>query len=152
MDTKDEPEEETKMEAEAEIKVFLEKMFEVYEIKDLDKVMDMYTPDPDLIVYGTGKDEKCIGLDEIKDQLKRDFAQSESLRFSSKWVKVSSEGNIAWFASDVMIKAKVGGQKFTLPARITGVLKKHKGNWRIVQEHYSLPAAGQTEGNSFPEG
>jgi hypothetical protein len=38
----------------------------------------------------------------------------------------------------------------TLPARITFVLEKRGEEWLIVQAHFSFPAAGQAEGESFP--
>jgi len=75
---------------EAEIKAILEKSFESYAKKDLDGAMQVYAPDADLTVIDSGKDDKCVGLEQLRKRFKRDFAHFESLLPKFKYVSVSS--------------------------------------------------------------
>ena len=52
---------------------------EAYAKRDLDALLSLFAPDPDVVFIGTGGDEKRIGLAEIKAQFERDFAQSETV-------------------------------------------------------------------------
>ncbi|MBN1762244.1 MAG: nuclear transport factor 2 family protein [Methanomicrobia archaeon] len=138
---------------EAEIRAVLERMAEAYENKDVDAVMSCYAPDPDVVSIGTGKDEKYIGPEQLRRAYERDFTQSESVAMTFDWLSVSTAaaGNVAWLASDITIHVQVSGKHLTLSGRLTGVVENRGGNWLLVQGHFSLPAAEQPEGQSFPE-
>lgn len=140
-------------EIEAAVRAVLEKMAEAYRKKDVDGLMSLYVSDPDVVSIGTGKDEKYIGLAQLRKAYERDFAQSQSVAITFDWLSVSADatGDIAWFASDITVRAKVSGKEVTFPGRLTGVMENRAGNWLIVLGHFSLPAAGQQEGHSFPE-
>lgn len=125
-------------------------MVEGYAKRDWNILESLFASDPDIVMYGTGKDEKRIGTSEIKVQVERDWAQSESTALSFEWTSVSAAGNVAWVATDATFRIKEGGQEIVLPARMTAVFEKRDGKWLIVQSHFSLPATEQTEGESFP--
>lgn len=125
-------------------------MVEGYAKRDWNILESLFASDPDIVMYGTGKDEKRIGTTEIKAQAERDWAQSESTALSFEWTSVSAAGNVAWVATDATFRIKAGGQEIVLPARMTAVLEKRDGKWLIVQSHFSLPATEQAEGESFP--
>jgi hypothetical protein len=57
---------------------------------------------------------------------------------------------IHWITS-VAFNAMVGGQQLTFPGRLTAVLEKRGDRYLIVQSHFSFPAAGQEEGEAFPD-
>ena len=135
---------------EAAVKAVLDKVAEGYTQRDLDLVLSAFAPDPDVVMYGTGADEKRIGLSEIQAQAERDWSQTESAAITYGWTSVSAVGSIAWVASNGTFQLKADGQEMTLPVRITCVLEKRGEQWLIVQAHFSLPAAGQSEGESFP--
>lgn len=137
---------------EVEIRNLLEKMAEAYRKKDIGSVMSCYAIGSDVVSYGTGKDEKYIGQEQMRKAYERDFAQSESVALAFDWLAISTNRtrNVAWFASDITVRAKVSGKEVTLPCRLTGVMEKRSGSWLIVQGHFSLPAAEQPEGQSFP--
>ena len=56
----------------------LNKLNEACAKRDMDGVLECYAPDTDLVVLGTGADEKNIGIDQLKAQAKRDYLQSEA--------------------------------------------------------------------------
>jgi len=63
---------------------------EAYAKRDLDALLSLFAPDPDVVFIGTGGDEKRIGLAEIKAQFERDFAQSETVSVELGWISVSA--------------------------------------------------------------
>ena len=121
-----------------------------WESRDTDTILAHFAPSATLCLYGTGADEKRVGLDEIQVQLERDFAQSESLRCVLDWNLVGISGPVAWVASDVMIHFKIAGQdEMSFPARLSTVLQDYGGRWLFEHFHLSVAAANQEEGQSF---
>jgi ketosteroid isomerase-like protein len=135
---------------EAAVKAVLDKVAEGYAKRDMALLRAVLSPDPDLVMYGTGTDEKRIGLAEIQVQVERDWSQADATEVKYGWTSISAAGPVAWVASDAAFMLKAGGQKMNLPVRITFVLEKRGEKWLIVQAHFSFPAAGQGEGESFP--
>ncbi len=135
---------------EAEVRAVLSRVTESYKKQDLKGLLANFAPDSDVVMYGTGADEKRIGLAEIQVQAERDWDQAEAIAMVFDWVSVSAAGSVAWAACDGAFQIRAGGQEFRLPARLTVVLEKRDGRWLIVQGHFSTPAAGQAEGESFP--
>ena len=130
----------------------MNQLIEAFTKRDLDGALALFAPDPDVVFIGSGADERCIGLDEVKAEFERAFAQSEEASIQLGWYSVSAAGSVAWVASDAVIQAKVSGQEISFPVRITTVLEQRGGRWLVVQSHDSLPAAEQKEGESWPTG
>ena len=135
---------------EAEVKAVLTRLTDSYERKDLEGLRACVAADPDLVLYGTGADEKRIGPAEFLKQAERDWSQTESIAMEFGWMSISAAGPVAWVAADGAFKIRAGGQAFAMPARATFVLEKRDGQWLVVQGHFSAPAAGQEAGSSIP--
>ncbi|MFN2186735.1 MAG: nuclear transport factor 2 family protein [Anaerolineae bacterium] len=135
---------------EAEVKAVLTKMADSYKDKDMEALISCFVPDPDIVFYGTGVDEKRIGLEGVRMQAQRDWDQTESISMVFDDVSISAAGPVSWAAIDGAFKIGAGGQEFAMPARVTMVLEKRNGRWLIAQGHFSAPAAGQAEGESIP--
>ena len=58
--------------------------------------MECLAPDADVVLYGTGADEKRIGPEQIQSQDERDWAQTESIAMSFPWSSISGAGTVAW--------------------------------------------------------
>ena len=136
---------------ESAVKAVLEKMSRAYAARDMESLLATISPDPDVIMYGTGADEKRLGREGVKAQAERDWSQTDAATLSDRGIAVSAAGPVAWAAMDASFEMKAGGQEMTLPARVTFVLEQRGGQWLIVHAHFSLPAADQAEGESFPE-
>ena len=134
----------------AAVKVVLNKLAEAYAKRDPAQLRAGFASDPDVVMYGTGADEKRVGLAEVQAQAERDWSQSEAAALKYTWTSVSAAGSVAWAAADVTFTFKAGGQEMSLPARTTFVLEKRGETWLIVQAHFSFPAAGQGQGEAFP--
>lgn len=134
---------------EEEVKTILHSFTDAYRNRDLKAFLECFAPDADVVLYGTGTDEKRIGLEQIRTQVEHDWAQSESAAMLFNWSSVSATGPVAWVAVDGTFKFRACGQDGTSPARASFVLEKREGRWRIVHAHFSTPAATQKEGQSF---
>ena len=115
----------------------------------MDAVLAFFAPDPDVIVIGTGGDEKGVGLVEIRNILGRAFTQFEEASFGFGWHSVSATDSVAMLAADVTLYVKTGDRQITEQIRLTVVLEQRGDRWLIMQWHDSLPAAGQKEGQAF---
>ena len=128
----------------------LSQFAEAYASRDLAKIRSLFVQDSDLVLYGSGADEKRLGVAEVEVQAKRDWAQTEAAKISYEWTSVSSAGSVAWVATDATFRLKAGGQDLTFPVRGTMVLEKRADKWLIAQAHFSFPAPDQSQGESFP--
>jgi ketosteroid isomerase-like protein len=102
-------------------------------------------------MFGTGIDERRVGLDQIRAQAERDWSQSDSAAFLWSWQSVSTFGSVACVAAEGSVRAQAGGQELSIPVRLTATLEPREGRWRIVQAHFSAPLTGEAAGESFPE-
>jgi uncharacterized protein (TIGR02246 family) len=125
------------------VKAVLDKFAESYARRDLKSAMSLIAPDDDVVIYGTGADEKRVGQEAIKTQFERDWAQIEDPGLEYNWISISTAGNVAWVAIDAVLKAKVDGQNLKFQSRITMVLEKRGDRWLIVQGHFSFPDQSQ---------
>jgi len=136
---------------EAAVKAVLDKLAKGYSRRDPAVVRAVFAPDSDVVMYGTGADEKRVGPAEVLAQAERDWSQSEAAAVTYGWSSVSAAGPVAWAATDATFSFKAAGQQGSLPARITFVLEKRGEEWLIVQAHFSFPAGGQVQGEAFPK-
>jgi uncharacterized protein (TIGR02246 family) len=134
----------------AAVMAVLNRFCEAYVTRDVDRLLSLFAADDDVLVIGTGQDERRVGRPAIRAQVERDWAQSDACRFHWTWHSVSAAGPVAWLAAEGDIDAQVGEQHATLPVRLTCVLEKRAGEWLFVQFHTSAPASGQARGESFP--
>src|SRR5262245_57997334 len=66
---------------ETAVKAALDRVAEAYTKRDSDGLVACFAPDPDVIMYGTGADEKRIGREAIRMQAERDWSQAMHLPF-----------------------------------------------------------------------
>jgi ketosteroid isomerase-like protein len=118
----------------------LNQFSEAYLKRDLEGLLSLFAPDADVVLIGTGRDERRVGQPEIQVQAERDWAQTEAGSLKWTWHSVSAAGSVAWVAAEGIFEAKVGGEDLSLPVRLTGVLEKRGDQWLIVQFHTSFPA------------
>jgi uncharacterized protein (TIGR02246 family) len=127
----------------------LQTFSDAYQKRNLQDLIDCFSPDGDVVVYGTGADEKRVGAAQIKSQAERDWSQTESASIAFDWMSISAAGDVAWAAVDGAFNLRADGQDSALPARATFILERRDGKWLIVHAHFSIPSASQQEGQSF---
>lgn len=132
------------------VKALLNDLGESYATRDIQRLLAGFSPDLDVVMFGTGADEKRVGLAEIQNQAQRDWSQTASSKIVFGWTSVSANGPVAWASSDCTFEVEAGGQSMSLPARFSGVFEKRGDKWLVAQAHFSLPAMEQEEGQAFP--
>jgi hypothetical protein len=65
-----------------------------YNRKEKDKVLTLI--DPGFTGFGTGADEKAIGIDEYRRFPDRDMAQCDRVSIEFHDINISAEGTAAW--------------------------------------------------------
>lgn len=112
------------------------------ERQDLELVKDIWAGEPDIVVFGTGSNEKLVGWDAIRDAFKRQFNASQEtyIAVSDQKININDTGNTAWFSEIINYNYVYHGEARKYEGlRFTGVLEKRDGDWKIVQSHMSIP-------------
>jgi ketosteroid isomerase-like protein len=135
---------------EAAVMKVVNQLVEAYARRDIDALLALVVPDSDLVLLGTGADERRVGPAEFKFQAERDWSQSEALTFELGWNSLSAAGPVAWLSAEATGRARAGGQEMSFPVRLSAVLEQRNDKWLFVQMHMSVPAGGQSEGESIP--
>jgi ketosteroid isomerase-like protein len=135
---------------EAAVMEVVDQFNEAYARRDIDTLLALIAPDSDVVLLGTGADERRVGPAEFKFQAERDWSQTDALAFELGWNSISAAGSVAWLAAEATGRGRVNGQEMSFPLRMTAVLEQRKDKWLFVQMHVSAPAAGQSEGESIP--
>jgi uncharacterized protein (TIGR02246 family) len=130
---------------EEEVMTALDRFIKAYQDKDLAGILKLFAPDPDVVFYGNGEDEKSIGVEGIHEQAEHDWSQSAAVSLEIKWSSVSLAGAVAWLAADIEIHAGIEGMDMNLPARLTAILEKRAGKWLFMQWHASVPTIEQPQ-------
>jgi ketosteroid isomerase-like protein len=135
---------------ETEVKAALRQFVQTYTRRDVEGTLKLLAPDPDLLIIGTGPDEKIAGIEQARVHIKRDFEQAGDMSIELGPIEVSAAGPAAWTCTDSTWRVKLGGQEMKYHWRWTMVLEKRQGKWLIVQSHLSAPAQAQAAGESYP--
>ena len=126
----------------------LDNYWKAYELKDLNTVMAMTSPD--VFGYGSGKDEKAVGIEALKKSMARDFAQAKSISVQRTLEGFGSSGSVAWTAHEVVFKVQTDKGEVRMEGRLSMVLQKKEGKWLVELTHFSVPLPEQPEGQSYP--
>jgi ketosteroid isomerase-like protein len=124
---------------ECAVKAVLMEFSDAYHAQDLATLLSFYAPDDDVVVVGSTKDEKCVGLTEIKEAYERDFGLSNPVLLEFTWMSVSNMGPICWVSAECLAHASIEQEAISLPARLTAVLENRGNKWLILQQHFSFP-------------
>lgn len=121
-----------------EIETVVKAIYNAFEALDAHKLDENFSPTETLTAFGTDEDEFYYGWEKYKSVHEVQFSAVKSFEFTSTDMRVFEHGDTAWFSDRVhwIIETKAG-EKVDTKLRITGVLVKEQGKWRIVQWHVS---------------
>jgi uncharacterized protein (TIGR02246 family) len=128
-----------------EIQLVLDQFSAGYGKKDIDALLSLFDTDPNVLVIGTGEDEKRTGQEEIRIQFERDFCQSEKLTVEFENVAISEQDGVCWVAGDTNVYLSAEGRAMHVYLRFTAVLTRKDGKWLFVQTHFSVPFSQPAE-------
>ena len=69
----------------SEILETLDRYSATYARHDLDGILALFAPGPDIVLLGTGADEKRIGFDQVEQQFERNFDETEASTITWGW-------------------------------------------------------------------
>ena len=127
--------------------IAIEQLLENYiianETQDYNLIESIWSPESDIILYGTDSHERLVGWTNIRNAFKEQFGQIEEtyISASDQFIKINCTGNTAWFAEALSYNFMYKGEAKKFEGlRFTGVVEKTDGQWKIVQAHLSVPA------------
>lgn len=129
-----------------EVKAVVDRFGRMWEDEDMNAFDEVVAQDADMIVIGTDDAEYVVGYDAFRTAREQQYASYENVEFNiyDQSVKLSQSGDVAWFAETFDLFLLAQGEPVSLEGiRITGVLEKRDGTWKIVQVHTSVPVRGQ---------
>lgn len=122
-----------------EIDAAIHALTAAYKARDVQALLACFAPDPDVVLYGTGVDEKRTGPEQIRFQAERDWSQTESAELTFASCAASAAGNVAWAALEGAFKLRAAGETMNFPVRASLVFEQREGRWLIAHAHFSSP-------------
>jgi ketosteroid isomerase-like protein len=103
------------------------------------------TDDDRLLVIGVDSGTELRGAAaRERDTVRALFGYDFQVKGRDLRVKTSATGQIAWAAANVVVDdGGSGADRRELPLRVTYVLEKAAGEWRVVQMHVSAGVTSQ---------
>lgn len=128
----------------AEMSKVLNRYSSHYRHMDIDGIMLDYSPEPEIIAIGPGREQRSRGPEEVRRAYQRELANYKKINsLEIKTVSASSLGNIAWISADVFGKALLtSGSPTIISGRLTAIMKKVGRRWLFLQTHFSVPIDG----------
>jgi len=130
---------------EAQVMGVLREFADAYASRNKDRLLGLLCHENDVLLLGTGSEERNVGATAIWKQIRRDWEQTDTLRMRFGWRSVSMIGQVAWLATDCYLFVRAGYRNAEVPLRITAVMVQEEENWRIAQLHYSSPIGAESE-------
>ncbi|MBB71009.1 MAG: hypothetical protein CMF50_01260 [Legionellales bacterium] len=128
----------------------IEGYFDAYKNKDLDRVLKFFHPDIPVMIWGTGKDECSLTLDQLKDQLERDWKQLDTIDYYINPVACNIGYNMAWSFITCHSIFTIAGEKVEYPLlRVSFVFKQKDSSWYIAHMHWSVTDNQQDDEQSY---
>jgi uncharacterized protein (TIGR02246 family) len=108
--------------------------------RDVTQVLDLFTPDPEVVFIGSEAGETAVGPTQLRTLLEALFARREIYQWSWGQLHVRETGQFAWLTTETTLQVQ-GRERLELPYRITMVLQRRGDAWLIIHYHGSEPAA-----------
>lgn len=130
-----------------ENKLLIEKTkahFEAVINKNIEKILDYYAQTEDLLIFVEGPRWATLGYKNVEKGW-RDFCDSAINVKSCEWIEnltAKTNGEMGFVGGISELRVEINGEPKTIRFRGTFILEKESdGNWRVVHEHFSQPAA-----------
>jgi len=118
----------------------LNKFQEGYSKRDtsqVDAFMESLYSRENVLILGTSPGEVFIGYDRAKHLVKSDWESWGDCRFAVDSANISSEGDIAWFATKGYVEFDLT-KLLVLPLRLTGIMVKEDQVWKFRQQQFQF--------------
>ncbi len=140
----------------AQIQALEEQLAAAIAAKDVDEIMQFYSPGEDLFVFDTIPPRQYVGAAAYRKDFEGFFATAAAGPMTNQIsdLDITADGKLAFaHYTSHMVSTDKSGAKTEMVIRTTDCLKKITGKWLIVQEHNSFPvdlASGKADLMSKP--
>lgn len=127
--------------ARSEIKDFLRRHNGRYQLADAPALLGLLAQHPDAVSIGPGPGQTFRGRQAIQGALLLGLAlvRAVDVRFADNMV-ISPRGDLAWLGGELRLRAQThDGRIVDAPARLSAVLVRENGQWRLFQASANLP-------------
>jgi ketosteroid isomerase-like protein len=125
----------------ASIEALEARFIEAINARDLDAIMQVYSPGASLFVFDVTPPRQHVGWQDYKKDWQELLAAFPGpVTTSISDLSVTVVGPVAYSHSIQQAQlTRKDGSKVNLVVRVTDVYRKRHGGWLIVQEHVSVP-------------
>jgi uncharacterized protein (TIGR02246 family) len=130
------------------VRSVLDKYTTACESRDFDAVSSVFSHDSDIVVINVADPNRIVGWKSVAEVYKGLFSMSGDveIRHTNIAVKILASGTAACLTCDQNISGTIQGRAFAIEGvRVTWVLEKEEGQWRIVHAHWSVPSMPDAE-------
>ncbi len=119
----------------------INRYLESYVKRNVDLMATTIAQDSNTIGFGTDAGEYWKGWTTIKNVAEKQFKAIVEVSWTrgQPQINFSRDGNVAWYAEELVGNFLSGNTKTTSKVRFTCVLEKRNNNWLITQFHRSVP-------------
>jgi ketosteroid isomerase-like protein len=121
-----------------ELSLFIRDWYYAASEGQVDVFLSRFLQDDSTTYFGTDPHELWYGYEQIKENIQENFRTYGKWTVMSKNLQVHRVGDAALFTDEVELAARFGGSSIAEDARMSGVLVKKEGEWKIAQVHFSL--------------
>ena len=89
------------------------------------------------VLLGTMPGELYVGYPQVTEIIREDWESWGDCRFRLDQTHISAAGNVAWFATVGSVKFDLS-RYLVLPLRLTGVMVKENGVWKVRQAQFQF--------------
>jgi uncharacterized protein (TIGR02246 family) len=120
--------------------VLLERLNQGFLRRDVERVLDLFAPDAEVVFIGSEAGETATGAIQLRSLLETLFARPETYRWSWGQLRFKVNDSVAWLATEAVLTVE-GPERLELPYRMTLALERRRGQWLIMHYHGSEPTA-----------
>jgi uncharacterized protein (TIGR02246 family) len=131
----------------ANVQAVLDNYARAWETLDFELFSDVFSHDPGLVVFSAVPSESYMGWEAFQKGVQKTFKESEGVEiaFQDVAITVHSSGNLAWVTCREDWKLMHQDQPVSDEgARMTWILEKQDGQWKVIHAHWSLPQENNT--------
>jgi ketosteroid isomerase-like protein len=128
------------MENETQIRALIENWAEAVRNRDINAILAFHSEN--FVMYDVPEPFQSVGLDSYRKTWDIFFKYTKPGMFDIHEMKIVSADHVAFAYGRMQCADKTDREEYIpLDFRITIGLKKIKGQWTILHEHHSIPAA-----------
>lgn len=121
--------------AENELIAAHRRLVEAYQRTDVDAIVALLDPSPDLLIFHPAVESRFDGIGEVRSGLTRMFGLLGPPIWTEVHTRAVVRESVGWITANLIIEAPDVG--LVLVARGTEIWSRQDGSWRLAHAHWS---------------